>query len=208
MFFSGLFGRTKEQSTSAQSDKIGCAQSVRAEADDPVVASRDNSVVATQPAASPAAPLLSPAAGPTAGHSTGVATSSAAAPSQLLANSLTLPTTLSIPLDGYCVSVELAPHGPPHGGNGSTTTAINGLQVQIAQQMLAFATQQATLLQQALPFMLNLPPARVTAKLRELLTEVHAKPALEKLMKATGINEPTAQRVCIEYINRNGGGLA
>ncbi|GLI61518.1 hypothetical protein VaNZ11_003898, partial [Volvox africanus] len=123
---------------------------------------------------------------------------------------LALPTSLSIPLDGYCVSVELAPTGPlSHtalGSNGTSSGAVNGLQVQIAQQMLAFATQQATLLQQALPFMLNLPPARVTDKLRGLLTEVQAKPALEKLMKATGSSEPMAQRVCIEFINRNGKG--
>lgn len=138
-----------------------------------------------------------------------------------LAQHLGLPT-LSIPLDysstGYCVSVELAPAGSPSGGNGTYNllaplagTGAGGStqlysSVSVAQQMLAFATQQATLLQQALPFMLNLPPARVTDKLRDLLTEVQARPALEKFMKSTGASEPTAQRVCMEFINRNGKG--
>ena len=125
---------------------------------------------------------------------------------------------LNGPLDGYCVSVELAPAGSLSGGNGLAGTynllapmpgaAPGGgqLQAQLAHQIMAFATQQASLLQQALPFMLNLPPARVTDKLRDLLTEVHARPALEKLIKATGGTEPMAQRCCLEYINRHGRG--
>lgn len=72
-----------------------------------------------------------------------------------------LPTTLSIPLDGYCASVELSPAvgaGPDAQAQLSVAHALmaslaspagtSQLQAQIAQQMLAFATQQATLLQQ------------------------------------------------------------
>lgn len=172
-----------------------------------------------QPAVAPsgAAGVLA-AAGVSGGASPGASSSNSNTALQLQAGLgagaqlLQMPTTLSIPFDGYSVSVELSPDDgtvaslgdASHLSTGAAYNLLAGLnspagasqlQAQIAQQMLAFATQQATLLQQALPFMMNLPPASVTTKLRELLTEVNAKPALEKFMKATGSAEPMAQRV-------------
>lgn len=90
---------------------------------------------------------------------------------------LQLPAT-TIPMDGATFwTLELGTASPAGGSQASVSQALSAnpyallgslvspqgatqLQVQIAQQMLAFATQQATLLQQALPFMLNTPPAR------------------------------------------------
>lgn len=93
------------------------------------------------------------------------------------------------------VSVPAAPHVAP-----SATTQ---LQLQLAQQMLAFATQQATLLQQALPFMLPVCQSKVTEKLNQVLASMHAKPVVEAL-KTSGLSELQAQKACLEYSARTG----
>jgi hypothetical protein len=83
----------------------------------------------------------------------------------------------------------------------SSQSATTQLQLQLAQQMLAFATQQATLLQQALPFMLPVCPSKVAEKLNQVLNSLHAKPIVEKLV-AAGLSELQAQKACLEYSSR------
>lgn len=60
--------------------------------------------------------------------------------------------------------------------------------------MLAFATQQATLLQQALPFMLPVCPKALRAKLGDVLDSLKARPAIDGL-KDAGFTEQQAIKV-------------
>ena len=138
MFFSSLFGKKDSSSTGTQAVASQPAQAAPAHTDG--VAAAHNERSSSVPSSSSGSGLT-----PTAANLD--PDSSVHNASQTLSplSNITLPTTLSIPLDGYCVSVELAPSYPQHGGAPAQP---GGLQVQIAQQMLAFATQQATLLQQ------------------------------------------------------------
>lgn len=68
-------------------------------------------------------------------------------------------------------------------------------------QMLAFATQQASLLQQALPFMLPVCPEKVSAKLAEVLDmRLGARGAISHLT-SHGYTEQQAERACLDYYN-------
>lgn len=68
-------------------------------------------------------------------------------------------------------------------------------------QMLAFATQQASLLQQALPFMLPVCPDKVSAKLAEVLDQrLGARGAITNLT-SHGYTEQQAERACLDYYN-------
>lgn len=163
MFFSNLFSsrQPKESSTTPSTSgppqaTVGCANSRQ---DDPLPGQNHERAEGLANMGSNASMQQSlPDTGFDASLPHGVSSGTSAggtgsaATATLLPSNLTLPTTLSIPLDGYCVSVELAPTGtipqPGAGHNGTNGCAVNGLQVHIAQQMLAFATQQATLLQQ------------------------------------------------------------
>jgi len=73
-------------------------------------------------------------------------------------------------------------------------------------QMLAFATQQASLLQQALPFMLPVCPTKVSTKLAEVLEDkLGARGALSDLLQA-GYTEQQAQRAALDYYQTEPGG--
>jgi hypothetical protein len=80
-------------------------------------------------------------------------------------------------------------------GGASATTA---LQLQLAKQMLSFATQQAALLQQALPFMLPVCPTKVSEKLSEVLEQLQAGDAMRQL-EASGLSHAQAQRACLDF---------
>lgn len=67
--------------------------------------------------------------------------------------------------------------------------------------MLAFATQQASLLQQALPFMLPVCPDKVAAKLTEVLDRRLGASAAIRHLASHGYTEAQAQRACLDYYN-------
>jgi hypothetical protein len=68
----------------------------------------------------------------------------------------------------------------------------------LAQQMLVFATQQATLFQQVLPFMLPVTNGKVNDKLSAVLASLKAGPVLAHL-KDLGWSDFQAQKACVEY---------
>lgn len=69
---------------------------------------------------------------------------------------------------------------------------------QLAQQMHGFATQQATLFQQVLAFMLPVTNGKVNDKLSAVLASLKAGPVLGHL-KELGWSDFQAQKACVEY---------